>query len=226
VYLRLARPSLVSSKSIACFLVVVCCTALGTARAQDTPFARVLRPPVTLQLQISQPGTTVSVETADAPDALADSIVLRCHGDCTAQLPPRRYKLILHRQGSEDDDSQVVRLTQPMLYRTLAPNQTLRSLGVTSLIVGGLLAVSGLGALAVVALSSICESYHCGASPTVGRYALIATPSGLVLAAVGFILFANNRRAFARVKLTNRTDVRLGMSASSSSVTGVATLTF
>lgn len=159
----------------------------------------------TLSVSVA-PGLKAEVESLDEPGAP----VLSCVDACAAEVPEGRYRLTLLMQ--DDSDSMDVRLfaSVPWLYHGRQPNYGLKYFGLTSVITGGALAITGITALCMELLPRLFLALlpHGGDETSEpisawGIYGAATLPLGVALAVVGFLLFKGNRRPFVQERVVD-----------------------
>ena len=200
-------------------LAFLSCLVAGTAAARPRHDA-----PVTLRIHVSEPGSSVAVETADKTSGPKGRLVLHCASVCDEQLLRASYKLTISRGGATPEyDSQVIHLKRSMQFTTLPPNSGLYALGVTLLIGGGVVAVSGFCAL-LPALSSALGHGGRPRPTALEMYGWIALASGGALALLGLPFYWFNRLAFDADKLEPRAlSLRMQLVPTSSGLAGTLT---
>jgi hypothetical protein len=162
------------------------------------------REPVTLQLRVVHPGTRATVTLLDRRFGSPGQLILQCQSVCSQQLPVGQYKLTLeYPDGEREPDAETVLLRSTTEFISHPPDRGLRTLGLTLLISGPLLLVSGLSALLPNVFELLlCHSSSCGSSWNAWTTAgVIVSPLGLAMGVVGFVLFKRNRWPFERAEL-------------------------
>jgi len=154
-------------------------------------------------------------------------VVLLCDGECSGEYPRGEYRLTLHQHA--DSDSMKIGLSKPVHYRSDPPDYTLKYVGLTSAVGGGLLALSGVVSasfgllpLGFARLFGLTTEYK--GHPVMGAvdwYGVVAFPTGIVWGLVGLYLFLSNRHPFSREALgRHEARVHLDLSPSGSGVLG------
>jgi hypothetical protein len=206
--------------------LLVCCLCVSTPASAQSGRRRRELEPVTLQLRVAHPGTRATVSVADHRLGSNGRVMLQCLDDCSQQLPVGRYKLALEYPDTErEPDAEMVFLATPTQFVTHPPDYGLRALGLTLLIVGPALLVSGFSALVPNVFEVLlCHSKTCGGPWTPWTtYGVIATPIGLALGLAGFFLFKRNRWPFERNELTATPQLHMQWSIAASTLSaGVA----
>jgi hypothetical protein len=155
------------------------------------------------------------------------SVVLRCEGECAGEYPRGDYRLTLHQHAHSD--SMDIGFSKPVHYTSDPQDHTLKDLGLTCALGGGLLAASGLVSasfgllpLGVARLFGFTTEYE--GHPRLGAvdwYGVVAFPTGFVLGLVGLYLFLSHRKPFSREHLGhNAGRVQLDLSPSFSGAVG------
>ncbi len=195
----------------------------SSARADDEPGA-----PLRISVRVDSVPFNTSVQIERAEDGEA---VLQCFDSCGMALASGRYRLRLRASDGETIATQTVRVTHPVIFHAGAGSPGAATTGLVLGIVGAAIAVTGLAAFGLSALSSMCESNGCGAAPGVAIYGLVAIPIGAIMTPIGWVMFAHNRHAFRSEDLKDHDakaapTVNFGFVPSARGASGVLTLAF
>jgi hypothetical protein len=226
---RVLRLGFFMSRGSVSFSVFACVLlslwVAGTGHAQARASRR--HEPVALRLQVSEPGTNVSVETADRHLGPKGRLVLQCSTVCDTEVPGGIYKLVLKRDGEASAlDSEVVSLRRPLQYTTESASPGLRVLGGGLFITGGVAVVGGFIATFPMLMSSMCHGggNTCDRHITLGRIGFIAAGSGGVMVLVGMLLYWSNHTSFKAERLKVREPgLSMQVLPGRSGITGVVT---
>jgi hypothetical protein len=207
---------------------IAACLASGAlivpsaARADDEP-----APPPRISVRVDSVPLNTSVQIEREEDGEA---VLRCLDSCGTALASGRYRLRLRASDGETIATQTVSVTHPVMFHAVG-SPGAATTGLVLGIVGTAIAVTGLAAFGLSALSSMCESDGCGAARGVAIYGLVALPIGAIMTPIGWVMFAHNRHTFRSEDLKEHDakaapTVHFGFLPSAQGASGAVTLTF